>query len=189
MAQPGGAKGSLTLRFTGFVQADDILKYHPEIKAQLDDIITRGWKYLYIQLVATAVTDMELENSPCRMRGGGVFGTRGMQLPLLLEITVGVEPPKLKDVPEVKEFRINVCSKSFPRAATIDLAKGVVTYLHDPFWKWEKGWEADTKKLSDAREVYEIAEWLMGTKKFELADPLSPTRYQELADQFKALPQ
>jgi hypothetical protein len=90
-------------------------------------------------------------------------------------------------VPEVQEFRVNVSSKSFPRAATVDLARGVVTYLHDPFWRWEKGWEADGKKLSNAREVYDIATWLLDVKKFKLIDVFKPERYLELKGIFQAL--
>ena len=93
----------------------------------------------------------------------------------------------MEAVPEVQEFRVNVSSKSFPRAATVDLAKGVVTYLHDHFWRWEKGWEADEKKLSDAKEIYEIATWLVDVKKFKLIDAFKPERYQELKGIFEAM--
>jgi hypothetical protein len=84
-------------------------------------------------------------------------------------------------IPEVKEFRINILSKSFPRAAAVDLATGVVIYIHDPFWRWEKRWENDEKKLSDARQVQEIAYRPLDVKKYRLVEALMPERYQEVS--------
>ncbi len=185
---PGEAKGNLTLRARGIMQAEDVLKYHQEIQVQLDEIVRQGWKYLYIEIVGTAVGEVAVENLPYHIRQGAAPGMKAMgRSSQVLEITIDRQLPNLKDVPDVQEFRVNVCSKSFPRAATVDLAKGIVTYLHDPFWKWEKGWESDKKKISDAREVYEIAAWLIDAKKFKLIDALQPERYRELADNLKPL--
>jgi hypothetical protein len=184
---PGEAKGDLSLRFSGLMQAEEVLRFHPEIQAQLDEIARQGWKYLYIVISGTAVTEVPIENQPCRIRMSTLYGGRSAPPPTVLEVTLRQQTPELKDVPEVQEFRINVCSKSFPRAAVVDLSKGLVTYIHDPFWKWDKQWTDDAQKLSDAKEVYEIARWLVEVKKYSLAEPLQLSRYSELADQFKAL--
>jgi hypothetical protein len=187
MASEGEAKGSLTLKFSGLLHAEDILKYHPEIQAELDAIVKQGWKYLFIETRGTAVMDMALENALYHASQGAAYWTQSSPNDFLLELSFGRRPWEVNGVPEVLEFRVNVCSKSFPRAATVDLVKGVVTYLHDPFWRWEKGWEADEKKLSDAKEIYEIATWLVDVKKFKLIDAFKPERYQELKGIFEAM--
>jgi hypothetical protein len=185
---PGEAKGNLTLRAKGIMQAGDVLKYHPEIQAQLDEIVRQGWKYLYVEILGTAVAEVAVGNLPYHIRQGAAPGMQAMgRSSKVLEITIDRKLLNLKDVPDVQEFRVNVCSKNFPRAATVNLAKGIVTYLHDPFWKWEKGWENDKKKISDAKEVYEIATWLIDVKKFKLIDAFQPERYRELAENLKPL--
>ena len=189
----GGVTGELKLKSTGRMAAPEIIRFHPEIQAQLDDIVKQGWKYLYIETMATAEADLRLEESAYQIRAspglGMRFAANARGLPEhVLELNIGANPPQIKSIPEVVEFRVNVCSKSFPRAATVDLAKGIVTYLHDPFWRWEEGWKEDKKKLSDAREVYEIATWLLDVKKFKLHEAFKMERYQELVNIFKALP-
>lgn len=183
----GEAKGSLTLKFNGLLRAEDILKHHPEIQAELDAIVKRGWKYLFIETRGTAVTDVALEKTPYYVRQGATYWRPSDESDVILELSLGRRLWEVNGVPEVQEFRVNVCSKSFPRAATVDLVEGLVTYLHDPFWKWEKGWETDRKKLSDAKEVYEIATWLLDVKKFKLINAFKPERYRALAEDFKAL--
>jgi hypothetical protein len=192
MPYTGESSGSLTLKSSGAMPAWLILKYHPEIQAQIDDVAKQGWKYLYIETRATAVTELPMGSSPYRLFPSVSPGNpyAGPQKPKnVFEVVMDQGLPEVKDIPEVLEFRINVCSKSFPRAATVDLVKGVITYLHDPFWRWEKGWEADKSKLSEAREIYEIATWLIDVKKFVLIDVFKPERYRELVETFRALPQ
>jgi hypothetical protein len=188
MADTGEAIGSLTLKSSGVIAAWEILKYHPEIQAQIDDVVKQGWKYLYIETRATAVAELAVESSRYLLQSPAK-NPYAVGPQLVFEVVMNQQLPEVKDIPEVQEFRINVCSKSFPRAATVDLVKGVVTYLHDPFWRWEKGWEVDQSKLSEAREVYEIATWLIDVKKFNLIDVFKPERYQELVETFRALPQ
>jgi len=189
MALEGEAKGILTLKFSGLLLAQDVLKYHPEIQVELDEIVRRGWNYLFIEIRGTTATDAPFEKVPYRVRPGGGFWRHASPTDFVFEAYFGRRLLEVTSVPEVQEFRVNVSSKSFPRAATVDLVKGVVTYLHDPFWRWEKGWEADQKKLSDAKEIHEIATWLIDVKKLKLIDAFKPERYQELVENFKALSQ
>ncbi len=181
----GEANGRMSLKFKGMMQAADVLRFHPEIQTQLDQIVNRGWKYLFIEVMGTAVTELDAKGIPCRIRASTSFNSRSLPPPPILELNLGMNPLDLTGMPEVQEFRINVCSKSFPRAATVDLATGRVTYIHDPFWKWDRAWGADQKKLSDAKEVYEVATWLIDEKKLTLAEAFDQSRYQELAGQFK----
>jgi hypothetical protein len=188
IALNGNAKVQVALRSTSRMSALDVLKSHPEIGAQLDEIERQGWAFLYIETVATALAEVSLENTVYRINPEASrpkLDARGQPFENVLELEIGTELPPVIGIPDVKEFRINVCSKSFPRAATVDLATGIVSYLHDPFWKWEQGFESDKKKLSDAREVFEIATWLLDVKKYKLREDLKVERYQELSRIFQ----
>jgi len=175
MLYTGYAKGKLSLEFTERTP-EGVLRFHPEIRSMLEEIKKEGWKYLYIEARGRAVAEVDLEKAPCRLMSHAVYGGRGSYA---VEVEIG-KPPEIRDVPEVEEFRINVSTKSFPRAATVDVSKGVVTYLHDAFWKWESGWEKDPEKLSEAKEVYEVAKWLLDVKKLRLHESYSIERYKEL---------
>jgi len=183
----GEAKGGVTLQSSGWMQPRDALKFYPEIQAQLDDITRRGWKYLYITTTGTALAELTLEKSTFRISVRPT-GPRGSGGKYLLELDIGAQAPTITAIPEIKEFRVNVCSKNLPRAATADLSKGIVTYIDDPFWRWERGWESDKKKLSDAREVQEIASWLLDIKGYKLIEAFKLERYQELSKLFKEMP-
>jgi hypothetical protein len=191
IALNGNAKVHVALQSTSRMSALDILKSHPEIEAQLDEIENQGWTFLYIETVATALAEVNIEDTLYRINPEASrpkLDARGQPFENVLELEIGTELPAIIGIPEVKEFRINICSKSFPRAATVDLATGIVSYLHDPFWKWEQGSESDKKKLSDAREVFEIATWLLDVKKYKLHEDLKVERYQELSRIFQELP-
>ena len=184
----GEAKGSLHFRSTGLMQPSEALKFRPDIRAQLEDIKNQGWKYLFIEVIGTVQGALELENTPFKISSFGSL-RMGESIPLnVLQLTIGNRSPAIVGTPEVKEFRINICTKSFPRAATVDLAAGTVTYIHDPFWRWERGWENDKEKLSEAREVQEVAAWLLDVKKYKLIEPFKLERYQELSALFRELP-
>ena len=187
----GSAKAHVALRSTERTPAEDILKFRPEIRAQLDEIKRQGWIFFYIETVATMLAEVNVDNKAFRINPQASkpkLDARGAAPENVLMLDIGTELPAIIGIPEVKEFRINVCSKSFPRAATVDLASGIVSYLHDPFWKWEQGSESDKKKLSDAREVFEIATWLLDVKKYKLREDLKVERYQELSRILQKLP-
>lgn len=186
----GEANGRVTVKSTGFMQPAEALKLCPEFQAQLDEIAKLGWRYLFIQIIGTALVELPLEKSPFRLdiRYTGT-GPRGIRINprYILDLDLGSQMPAITAKPEISEFRVNICSKSLPRAASVDLAKGIVTYLDDPFWRWEKGWETDEKKLSAAKEVKEIASWLLDVKGYTLIEVFKPERYQELSKLFKDL--
>jgi hypothetical protein len=187
----GEATGRVTVNSTGFIQPAEALKLCPEFQAQLEEIVKQGWGYTIIQIAGTAEVEVPLEKSRFRLdvrfTGRGPRGA-GIDPRYYLDLDLGPQMPAITARPEISEFRVNVRSKSFPRAAAVDLAKGVVTYLDDPFWRWEKGWETDEKKLSAAREILEIARWLLDVKGFKPIEAFKPERYQELSQLFKDLP-
>lgn len=184
----GEAKGRIALRSLGWMQPVDVLRLRPEIQAQLDEITKQGWKYLFIEAVGTVEAEVVLGASSFRMTSRSPPGTYRGRPRYFLELELGEQVPTIANIPEISDFMVNVCSKSFPRAATVDLSKGLVTYIDDHFWKWEKGWEEDKKKLSDAKEVKEIASWLLDVKGCKLVEPFKIERYHELRDMLGAPP-
>ena len=165
---------------------EEILKFHPELQSFLDEIEKKGWRYLYIETKGTAVAEIDLDGLQYRIRRDGtdhpLFRSSAMGVgQTMLEIAIGQRTPKLSGVPEAGIFRINVSTKSFPQAVTVDITKGLVTYLNDAFWGWQKEWERDEKKLSEAKEVHEVAEWLLEVKKQKLHESYNVDRYNEIS--------
>lgn len=186
MTTSGDAEGHVSLLSTNRMVPREILIFHPEIQRELDEIEKKGWKYLYVEAIGTSQSEITLLKSHYKIKPA--LFNRGQGMPgSILELSIDQELPKMTGVSRVDTFRVNVCSKSFPRAATIDLAKNEVSYLHDPFWKWEADWEVDEKKLSDAMQVYDIAVWLIEEKKFKLTEELHPERFSELSYRFKKI--
>ena len=197
MPPNGEAKGSLSLTSTGSIAPEDIVKFHPEIREHLDGIVKQGWRYQHVEARGTAVSEVSPDGSAywlgaapafMRLAKATMAGTIA-KTEYGLVVYFGTKPPEVQAVPEVLDFRIAISSKNFPSAAAVELVKGDVYYLQDSFWKWEKGWETDPKKVADAREVYAVARWLLEDRKFKLAEGLKPERYQELAGILRALPE
>ena len=180
----------------GSIAPEDILKFHPELKSLTDGILAQGWSYACVEATGRATSKVTAESSkywlgapPAFMRAASPkTGTVAPQ-EFGLVVYLGTTPPEVEAVPEVESFLITVSTKSFPAAVSADIVKGIVTNIHFHFWRWEKGWESDTKKLSDAKEIHKIVTWLVDVEKFKLADVFKPERYQELLETFKALPQ
>ena len=168
--------------------ATDILLFHPEIQEKLDEIEANGWEYLFLESIATAFAELDLEKSDYSIRNlNAVIDMEELLLPeeKLLELRMGSDIPKIVSVREVQKFEISISTKNLRRAVTVDLAKNVVTSLGDQFWKWEKDWESDVKKLSDARTVLKIASWFLNEKGYKLDDSLSRARYDESVPSFR----
>jgi hypothetical protein len=171
----GFAKGKLSLEYAGLVSPAAVLKYHPEFQARLDEISQHGWSYYLIESRGRSVSDVDVDQS-YRMVADG----RGY----FVYISLGEEPPPVSDLPEVTEFRINVSTKSFPRAVTVDLTKDTITYIHEAFWEWQQEWKDDLTRLSQAREVYEVAKWLLDVKNMKLVEGLDVGRFEKLSGLF-----
>jgi hypothetical protein len=154
------------------MKASEILKFHPEIQSTLDEIVTKGWKYLYIETRGKAIAEHSLEEGVYRL----VYESGMTNFDYYVEVHIGTNLPELTEIPDILEFRINISTEHFPRAATIDLSKNLITYLHAAFWRYEK----DSTKLTEAIEVYQVAKWLIDEKKLNLHENLDITRYKEL---------
>jgi hypothetical protein len=171
----GFSKGKLSLEYTDMVSPLAVLNFHPELKGQLDEITQQGWTYLFIESRAKSVCDVDIDQAYRLLEDGAGY---------YVQLFLGEGPPGITGMPEVTEFRINICTKSFPRAATIDLTKGMVTYIHEAFWEWQDEWKNDPTKLLQATEVYEVAKWLLDVKKMKLQEDFKLERFAALSKLF-----
>jgi hypothetical protein len=194
MPQNGEAKGSLTLMSKGPIAPEDILRFHPELMAHLDGILAQGWTYTCVEARGRAISTATAESSrywlgapPAFMRMATPKTGTIAPAEFGLVVYFGTNPPEVQAVPDVLNFRITISTKILPSALSADVVKGVVTNIPSSFWNWQKEWESDKKKLSDAREVYKVVTWLVDVEKFKLADVFKQERYQELVVTFKAL--
>ncbi len=168
--------------------AEEVLRFHPELREQLDEIVMQGWRYLYIQTTGTAVRELTAASSPFSMgMDMGRSESEGGRPHTIVTLDAGEAPVPIVSIPVVEEFRINISTKNYPRAATLDIAHGTVSFIHDPFWRWENGWGSDPKKVADALEVLDVAKWLMDVKKLELREPFTLARYVEARAAVEAL--
>lgn len=178
--QKGIAQGKLSLEFTGRVLPEDVLKFFPDFKTFLEEVKEKNWRYIYIQTSGKTVIEFDIANLPSKIIPYGIW-TGQSNFTINIDIGSNIPEPKIS---AVDEFRINIATKNLPRAATIDLAKNLVTYIDEPFWNWTDEWMSDESKLSLALEVYEVAKWLIEDKKFTLHENYSPEKYQELKEKF-----
>jgi hypothetical protein len=171
----GFTKGKLSIEYTDMVYPLAVLEFHPEIKAQLDEISKQGWTYLFIESRAKSVSEFEIDQSYRLLEDGVGY---------YVQLYLGDHPPPITGMPEVTMFIINICTKSFPRAVTIDLSKNMITYIHEAFWEWQEGWKDDPTRLAQATEVYEVARWVLEVKKMKLHEELKMERYTALSKLF-----
>jgi len=197
MPPNGEVKGSLDLTSEGSIAAEDILKFHPELKTHTDAILKQGWSYACVEATGKAISRVTAESSrywlgaaPAFMKTARAMKPGNIPTPEFgLVVYLGTGPPEVQAVPEVQSFLITISTKSLPAAVSVDIVKAIVTNIPFSFWNWEKDWESDKKKLADAREIYKIVTWLVDDQEFKLAEVFKPERYQELVETFRALPQ
>jgi hypothetical protein len=174
----GHAKGNLSLDYSDILDPEIILVSHPEIKEILEEIMIKGWRYLYIETKGKAISEFDVDH---RYR----FTVDG--LGFNIEINLGQTQLPVTRVTDVEEFRINICSKAFPRAITIDLSKGIVTYIHEAFWGLQEDWKNQRDRVAKGKEVYEIAKWLLETKNMKLHENYRMERFRELSKLFETI--
>lgn len=178
--QKGIAQGKLTLEFTGRVIPEDVLKFFPAFKTFLDEVKEKNWRYVYIQTSGKTVVEFDVTNLPSKIIPYGIWTGQNN---FTISIDIGSSIPETK-ISAVEEFRINIATKNLPRAATVDLAKNIITYIDESFWNWTDEWKTDESKLSLALEVYDVVKWLVEDKKFTLHENYNFERYQELKQNF-----
>lgn len=170
----GSVDGRLDIRVEKSLTLDELLKHLPSAQAFLDELSKRGWRYYFIDGYGTVVMQLEMVSSPYTAqvkehpRGG---------LSYALSLDFGRTVPRLRlgSIINLQRFVVNICSKYYPRAVTIELSKNEVTYVHESL-RVSKG----AKVKEEAKDILELLKWLIEEKKFELG-LRDGKRHEELA--------
>ena len=172
----GCLNGRLEVRTERFITIDELLKHYPAKKAFLDELTGMGRRYYLIDGHGTVVLEMELASAAYQWqtqehpRGGFAYN---------LSIEFGRQLPKLeaKSIAQLDRFIVNICSKDYSRAVTVDLKNNEISYVHDSLWE-TKG----STLSAEARDVLAILQWLIEKKKFKLTASGGMPRYRKLAE-------
>jgi hypothetical protein len=174
----GVLEGKLDIQVEKFLALDDIIPHVATAREFLEEVLKKSWRYLFIDGYGLAVMELEVGTSPYNFKldehphGGFCYA---------ISVDFGRRLPKMqvKDIAKLERFIVNICSKQFPRAVTVDLTKSEITYVHDCLWVSKgKGCQGE------AKEVYEMLRWLVDEKKFKLAVADGTKKYKELAGLF-----
>ena len=178
----------IKLSFKGQLELSekDILKFYPELKSFLEEIKSKGWSYMFTDVVGEAEVmldveklDFKLNYYPPRI---DEFEEEGKYT---LEAVIGEKPPAVLRVLSVTEFKIEISSKHSWGAVTIDPQKKNITYIQDVLYNFTFSKKERPRKLSEAREIYEIANFLISEKGYRLEDEYIVEKYKQLVDLFE----
>lgn len=164
----------------------EVLKFHPQIKSFLNEIKEKGWKYSIMDIEGEAVAEIdenkvkfELHYYPPDITEPDSEGRYALKAEL------GSEPPAVIKVLSVKAFKIKISTPHCWNAATVNPFKKTVTHIKDVLWRWSLNKEKKPSKLSEAREVYEVAKWLIEEKKFKPENSYVLEDYKQLVELFE----
>lgn len=171
-------KGKFSLR------EKDVVEFHPWIKPLLEEIVKRGWKYEISGVKAEVLVELDLDNIPMTLR----YYPPRIEEPedegtYEVSAELGKEPPAVLDIRSIEGFDIAISTEHCWRAVEIDPFKQEVKWIHDVLWHGLK--EDGPKKLAEAREVYEVAKWLVDERGFRLASEHVARNYRRLLDLFE----
>lgn len=173
----GVLDGKLNIQVEKFLALDEIITHVDSARDFLGEVIRKSWKYLFIDGYGLAEMELEVGSSPYSFKSGehphGGFT-------YAISIDFGRRLPKMqvKDIINLHRFTVNICSQQFSRAVTVELTRNEITYVHDCLWI-SKGEGC----YNEAREVFEILNWLIEKRNFKLATA-DAERYQELVSLF-----
>ena len=157
----GAVNGKLEIKTDTFLTLDELLKHRPQFEPFLDEITQKGWRYFYIEGFGTVIKEMNV-SAPYKFivsehpRGGLTYT-------MTMDFGRAIPDAKLKEVISLDRFIINIASKRYPRAMTIDLTRSEVTYVNESLWvSSEEGY------TEEAKGALNILRWLIEEKKFSL---------------------
>ncbi|ADB58216.1 hypothetical protein [Archaeoglobus profundus] len=163
---------------------DDVKRFHPWINPLLEEIKKKGWKYRISDVSAEVLVELNLDELtltlkyyPPRIEEFDKEGTYE------ISAEIGNEPPAVMKILSVEKFNVEISTEHCWHAVEINPFKREVKWIKDVLWF---GLDKDgPNKLSEAREVYEVAKWLIKEKKFRPADDYVVEKYKRLLDLFE----
>jgi hypothetical protein len=170
----GFMAGKLEVETERFITFAELCVHVPHVKAFVAELDKQGWRYLLIDAHGKVVMELELAAAPYNWqsyeapRGGFAYKLAfdfGRQLPRLI----------LKRILGLDNCILNISSRDYARAVTVDLTKNEITYVHDALWVARGEGYA-----REANEVLKILRWLVEEKHYQLAISGGVSYYQEL---------
>ncbi|ADC66527.1 conserved hypothetical protein [Ferroglobus placidus DSM 10642] len=171
-------KHKVKLKGTFSLSEKDILEFHPWVKPLLEEIRSRGWNYEFSDVKAEVVVELDLDELKLNLR---------YYLPPLerfeeegtyeISAEVGSEPPAVLKIISIESSRIY---QNCWNAAEVDPFKREINSIKDVLW----GFGEEVGKLSQAREVFEVARWLI-EKGFKPANDYVIKDYKKLVEMFE----
>jgi len=171
-------KGELNL------SEDDVKRFHPWIDPLLEEIKKKGWKYNFSNVNAEVLVELDLNELtltlkyyPPRIEEFEEKGTYE------ISAEIGNDPPAVMKILSVEKFNVEISTEHCWRAVEIDPFKREIKWIYDVLWS---GLNKDgPNRLSEAREVYEVAKWLIEEKGFKPANDYVVKDYKKLLDLFE----
>jgi len=161
----------------------DVVELHPWIKPLLGEIKKKGWKYRILNVDAEVLVELNLNKlkltlnyHPPRIdecEEEGIYE---------ISAELGSEPPAVMKILSIERFDIGISTKHCFCAVEIGSFEKKIKRILDVLWGFEK---ESPKKLAEAREVYEVAKWLIEEKGFKPADDHVVEDYKKLIDLFE----
>jgi hypothetical protein len=170
----GTMTGKLDVETERFVTFDELYTHHPQAQTFFDELEKKGRTFFFIDCHCKVMLEMDLESASYvwqmyeAPRGGFAYK---------LAFDFGRRLPKLglKKIVSIERCLVNICSKDYARAVTIDLTRNEINYIHDSLWdSRRKGY------TEEAKDVLAILQWLIEDKKFTLAVSGGESHYREL---------
>jgi hypothetical protein len=170
----GTMGGKLQVETERFVTVDELYYHVIDFKNFIDELDKKGLKYLLIDCHGKVVMEIAIEAAPYiwqsyeAPRGGFAYK---------LDFDFGRRLPRmgLKSVISLENCIINIRTKDFARAITIDLVKKSVTYVHDSLWVLQ-GQDC----ARESQEVLKVLHWLVKNKRFTLEVSGGESHYRKL---------
>lgn len=165
------------------LKEDDVLRFHSWVKPLLEEIKKKGWKYHISNIDAEVLVELNLDDLtltlnyyPPRIEEFEEEGTYEILAKL------GSDPPAVMKILSIERFDIEISTKHCRCAVEINPFKKKVKKIWDVLWIFGK---EGPKKLTEAREVYEVAKWFIEEKGFKPANDYVVEDYKKLVDLFE----
>jgi len=169
----GSVDGRLDIRVEKYLTLGELLAHLPTAKLFLEELSGKGWRYYFIDGYGTAVMQMEMVSSPYSAQVKE-HPRGGLNFSLSLDFGRSVPQLQLGRIIELERFIVNICSKYYPRAVTVDLSRSDITYVNESLMASKQDEDKE-----DTEDILELLRWLIEEKEFKLAIG-DNERYKEL---------